>query len=183
MSKTINIKNKIMEKKQFSKQLIIFMLIVIAVGVSCFYVGTKFSNGNKKQFPNGQSRFNGQINGINPGQAKNKLSAMIGGEIVKKDEQSITVKLMDGGSKTVYFATSTQVAKSVDGTLADLSAGINVMISGKTSPDGSVSAQYIQIRPNMPNVAQPDARGTNVNNNDNQPEGNDPMNEVREPQR
>ncbi|MDD4412771.1 MAG: hypothetical protein PHR00_03960 [Patescibacteria group bacterium] len=140
-----------MEKKQFSKQLIIFIIIVLVVGAGCFYAGTKLNNNSRKQFPIGQGNFNGQGNRVNAGQAKNKTSAMIGGEIVKKDDQSITIKLMDGGSKTVYFATSTQVAKSVDGTLADLSTGINVMVSGKTGTDGSVSAQYIQIRPALPN--------------------------------
>lgn len=171
-----------MEKKQFSKQLIIFIAIVLIVGAGCFYAGTKLNGGNKKQFTNGQINFNGQGNRVNASQARNKSSAMIGGEIVKKDDQSITIKLMDGGSKTVYFATSTQVAKSVDGTLADLLTGVNVMISGKTSSDGSVSAQYIQIRPNMPKAGQPDAQGGNTNGDD-QREGNGPVNETREPRR
>lgn len=71
----------------------------------------------------------------------------IGGTVIARDGQSVTVKLQDGGSKIVFIGGSTQVAKTVSGSLADLAVGTNVMVTGSANPDGSVTAQSVQIRP------------------------------------
>ena len=69
------------------------------------------------------------------------------GSILSVDGNSLTITIPTGGTKIVYFASSTSILKSVAGAPSDLSAGTNVIISGTTAPDGSVVAQSIQVRP------------------------------------
>ena len=72
------------------------------------------------------------------------------GQIISKDATSITVSLLNGGSKLIILDNTTPITKQADGTLSDLTIGTNVMVTGTANPDGSVSAQSVQIRPNLP---------------------------------
>ena len=75
------------------------------------------------------------------------IGGLINGSIIAKDATSITVSLRQGGSKIVFYDSQSEVGKTVLGSADDLAIGKNVMVSGKTNADGSVSAQTIQIRP------------------------------------
>ena len=77
-----------------------------------------------------------------------------GGEIIKKDNNSITVKLTNarlpdgqGSSQIILFSDATKVTKSAEGSAADLIVGEQVTITGSKNQDGSITAQSIQIRP------------------------------------
>ena len=93
---------------------------------------------------------NGQMrNGANnQGRNNNRnTAAFANGEILNANDKNLTVKMRDGGSKIIVMASSTQVTKSAEGTLADLITGKQVMINGINNSDGSMTASYIQIRP------------------------------------
>ena len=70
-----------------------------------------------------------------------------GGAIIKKDDNSITVKLNSEGSQIVLFSDSTKITKSAEGSATDLIVGEQVTITGSKNQDGSLTAQSIQIRP------------------------------------
>ncbi|MBI4457946.1 hypothetical protein HY633_03210 [Candidatus Uhrbacteria bacterium] len=69
------------------------------------------------------------------------------GEILKKDDASVTVTLPDGGSKIIFLSEKTQVQKTTEAALADLAVGTRVRVTGSQNDDGSVSAQTVQIVP------------------------------------
>ena len=67
------------------------------------------------------------------------------GEIILQSEDTLTLKLSDGSTKIVFITSTTQIIKSVDGILGDLNEGEQVSINGEENPDGSYTAQSIQL--------------------------------------
>jgi hypothetical protein len=92
-----------------------------------------------------QNGFNGQSGGRMMRGGVN--GGLVNGEILSKDDKSITIKLRDGGSKIVFFTPSVKVEKTVDGTATDVVVGKQVMIVGVANTDGSINATSIQMRP------------------------------------
>lgn len=127
--------------------------IIVLVGV--FYGGMVYG---KSQTPaRGAQVFdpNNIPNGMPNGGTRNikngaGLGGFTGGEIISKDDKGITIKLQDGGSKIIFLSATTAIAKSTTGSIADLTVGTQVSVTGATNTDGSITAQSVQIRPNIP---------------------------------
>lgn len=131
-------------------------LLIILVAGGAFYGGMKYGTAKAAQDrsnqranfgmnvgPAGSGRQRGQGQGRN----NNAGGGFVAGDILSKDDKSITIKTRDGGSQIVYFSDSTTVGKTVDGSLSDLNTGQAVMVNGKANSDGSLVANNIQIRP------------------------------------
>lgn len=123
------------------------ILIAVIVGAATFYGGTVYGQNSKSlqanTFQQGGRQFGAGGQGGRPGMAGN----LANGEIMSKDDKSITIKLRNGGSQFIFFSPTTQILKSTAGTADDLLNGANITASGTTNSDGSVTAQMIQIRP------------------------------------
>ena len=139
----------------------------IVVAIIAFYVGDKYASGQNTaslaQNTNGFARGAG-MNGARGARAG---GGFVSGQIVSKDATSITVQLnvpvgpnsgattsAVTGSKIVFYTGNTSIMKTTNGTTDDLALGKQVSITGTANPDGSISAQSIQIRPAMPAPAQ-----------------------------
>ncbi|MDP1845618.1 MAG: DUF5666 domain-containing protein [Candidatus Moranbacteria bacterium] len=146
-----------------SKYIAFGITLLVIIGGGAFYGGMKYQSGKTPaQFTQGQARDQGgpgggQRGGGQFGQGRpdggnnSGQGDFVAGDIMSKDDKSITVKTRDGGSKIIYFSDSTTIGKAVSGTSSDLATGQQVMVNGKSSSDGSFSAQNIQIRPDQIN--------------------------------
>ena len=137
-----------MDKKNLNKKIIYVIVFVSTAAVAIsFYAGFKY--GKAVSVRNGNFSLSGgqQMFGGTGGSRNRTGGGFVGGEIIAKDDKSITVKLQAGGSKIVFFSDSTEITKSVSGLIGDLEIGKNAVITGKQNSDGSLTATTIQLRP------------------------------------
>jgi len=142
------------------KKILPLVLGVIAIAALTFYGGMIYSgkkggNFNRGNIPGlvnkeGQQRLEG-MGGFGAGKMAGGQRGVnfIGGEIIAKDDKSVTVKLPDGGSKILFFSASTEITKSASGSSEDLQIGQTISANGETNDDGSVNAKTIQLRPKL----------------------------------
>lgn len=137
--------------KNKSLKIVVAILILVLFSGASFYGGMIYGKGRgtNQQFSDGQNggfaRGNGTRN--TNGGPNSRGGNFISGEIISKDDKSITIKTPNNGSKIIMLSSTTTISKSTDGALNDLENGKTVMISGTTNTDGSIAAQNIQIRP------------------------------------
>ena len=150
-----------------NKLIAIVIATAVVVGGGAFYGGMKYAQSKVPQGRLSQADFQNLQNfspeerqqrlqelganagGFRGGQRGGNAGGFTTGEIISKDDKSVTVKLRDGGSKIVFLSDSTEITKSAAGTLSDLEVGKNISVNGTTNSDGSITAQLIQLRPNL----------------------------------
>lgn len=132
------------------KKIIIAGVIGLAVGLVGGYFGgkaftpqgnrnftagrTQMQNGQNRQFPQQQ---NGNGNG----------AGFASGEIQDISSDKLTLKTREGSSQIVLLNSSTTFKKLNDATQGDFQSGVSVTITGKSNPDGSITATNVQTAP------------------------------------
>jgi hypothetical protein len=131
------------------KILPIIIVVAIVVGGGAFFAGYKTGQGGSVASRNGAPNISGDMQGGVPsgsGMGIKNGGGMTSGEILSKDDNSITIKLNNGGSKIIFYSEVTEISKTIDGIVDDLEIGKTVMISGTTNQDGSITAKTVQLR-------------------------------------
>ncbi len=142
------------------KTLPIIIGLIILVGAGAFYGGMKygqskssaarrdmgagFANLSPEERQQRMQQFGAGAGGLRGMRSGDGFAS---GEILAKDETTITLKLQDGGSKIIFYATSTPLIKFSAGTIDDLKIGENITVTGMANQDGSITAESIQLRP------------------------------------
>jgi len=146
----------------------VVIAVVVVVGGGAFFGGMKYAESKGPRGAFAQADFQ-NLQNLSPEERQQRIQQLganagefrggsggnrsgggfTAGEIISKDDKSVTVKLQDGGSKIIFLSDSTEITKSAKGTLGDLEVGENVSINGTANSDGSVTAQSIQLRPNL----------------------------------
>ncbi len=136
--------------------------IAVVVGGAAFYGGMKYGQANISRifsFDQGSRQQLGAIGTGQVGRFGNRNGASFtSGQIIAKDDKSITVKLPGGGSKIIFYSDSTEISKNVAGISNDLEINQSVMVTGTANSDGSITAQSVQIRPDLPNLPSPSSQ-------------------------
>lgn len=133
------------EKNTNTNLIAIALLVGVIAAVGGFFGGMKYQQGKRTQFTAMMSAGQGRMGGAPNAQGTRGSSRPVYGEVIKADEKSITVKSRDGSSKIVLLSQTGQIYKAVAGTASDIIIGTQVSVFGTSNPDGSVTAQNIQI--------------------------------------
>jgi hypothetical protein len=134
------------------KKILSVVVLLILTGGGSFYGGIKYAeimkSLNLTTGRNGTFNFrDGNVAGGFRRTGGMAGGANFGGEIISKDDNGATIKLRDGGSKIIFFSSSTQIMKFSAGLMDDLKIGENISINGVANEDGSVAARAIQLMP------------------------------------
>jgi len=145
------------------KKLLPIIIAIVIVGGGAFYGGMKYGqsktplgNFSRQSFQNlseeeRQQLSQGNVEGsVQRGIVRGTGSGFLTGEVIDKDEQSLTLKILDGGSKIIFFSDSTEISKTTEGTVGDIEVGKQIMVSGSQNSDGSYTAKTIQFSPRYP---------------------------------
>jgi Domain of unknown function (DUF5666) len=139
------------------KNLIITIVAVVVVGAAAFYGGMLYGKSSSGAASPTAAAYRGANGAFRGTTGVANRGAM--GQILSVDSQTITVSVAGGGSKLVLYSPDTKISKTVSGGASDLAVGTNIVATGTTNSDGSVSATDIQIRPAGSPFGAPGANG------------------------
>ncbi len=128
------------------KQWVTLVVVAVIFAGGGFFGGMKYAQGKQPVrgagFTAGQRGGQGFAGGR--GGAGNQF---INGEVLSKDDKSFTIKMQTGSSKIVFYSQTTSINKTTSGSAEDIEVGKQIIVTGSTNSDGSLTAQNIQIRP------------------------------------
>lgn len=128
--------------------LVMTVMVALLVGAVGFFGGMQYQKSqNPMSLGPGQIGMRNQLG--NRGGAGRMGGRAVVGEVISSDDKSITVKLPDGSSKIVIVSDSTQYNKAATASKTDIKTGERVAVFGTNNADGSVTAQNIQLNPNL----------------------------------
>lgn len=135
------------------KNIMMILVVVVIAGASFFggmqygksQVSSQSPSENRQYVQNGQVQ-NGRGTGF--GNRRNGGGATMG-QVVSQDANSITLKLPDGSSKIINLSETTMVTKTQVVSKSDIQTGMTIAVFGMSNSDGSVTAQSIQLNPQM----------------------------------
>ena len=137
----------------------IFVALILVVGGGAFYGGMKYQqsksslgNFSRQNLQNLSEEQRQQLQaniggGFQRGSGGGIGSNFLNGEVLAKDQQSLTIKTSDGSSKIVFLSASTTVSEMTEGSINDIEIGKQIMITGQQNSDGSYTARTIQLSP------------------------------------
>ena len=128
---------------------IIIAIISLALGFGGGYFFKNYQIGKMRQnfgsqLPDRQRNGQGLQNEQGP---QTGFGGMVTGEIISRDENSITVKIQDGSTKIVILGNSTTYSKTQSIEKTGLGMGNQVRVFGSVNSDGSITAQNVQLNP------------------------------------
>ncbi|MFZ2206511.1 MAG: DUF5666 domain-containing protein [Microgenomates group bacterium] len=126
---------------------IVVFFITVGVGALAFYSGMQYQQNTQQ--PPGRN-FTGQQGVGRTGMMSNRRignGQPVSGEIISMDTDSLTVKMIDGSSRIVLLNDKTIYNKTASVEKNELKVGEKVGVFGTMNPDGSVSAQNVQLNP------------------------------------
>jgi plastocyanin len=127
------------------------IVVALIFGSGGFFAGTKYSQ-NQRGAAFRQANTTGaggRFGAIGAGGGTRNGFRPVSGSIISMDDKSITVKLADGSSKIVLLTDKTQIGKAQAATKSDLMQGTQVAVFGSENSDGSVTAQSVQLNPQL----------------------------------
>ncbi len=136
-------------------------IVAIICAVLGFFGGMKYQQTKIPMFGrSGQNNMSGGIQNTadnkQTGTVKNTkngtgmgFGGMQIGTVSSIDDTSMTVKLQDGSSKIVILSGTTNYKTTIAAAKSDIKIGDTIAVSGSTNTDGSVSAQSVQLNPEM----------------------------------
>jgi hypothetical protein len=127
---------------------------MLVIGSGAFYGGMQYEKSSgprmrdRGQFGDGQFQPGENLRGSGSGGGQQfRGGGFTAGEIISRDDSSITIKMQDGSTKIVLVGSSADVMKTTEGSADDLAVGTHVTVAGTANSDGSMTAQSVQIRP------------------------------------
>lgn len=150
-----------MKKNNLILTVIAATVIAGAVG---FLGGVQYQKNQRGSF---QGRIMGQ-GGTRYSQNRNdNFYRPISGKITNIEENTITIKTQDGGSKTIVYSNTTQINRTTTGKIADLKTGEQITIFGKTgNTNNTITAEIISVGDHLSPFGQrPPGERTNQQRN------------------
>lgn len=137
-------------KTEKIKKVALPLVIALFVGAGGFFLGMWYQKSQAAGLGRPAGQFGGMrgaggTGGLARGAFDPEQGRPVAGEIIEKDEKSITLKLEDGSSKIVLLPGSTEFRKTTAGSQDDLNEGERVFVVGNENADGSITANIVQI--------------------------------------